>query len=327
MTKKLFDINPALAGVFGDSLRYVTSIIEETDQTYPIKPELWDNWFTFAYLAFQKFHKKIKSFASIGTGPGADAIGAHCAFPDLERIIITDINHDVVDVARGNVEIKTTGAEVVALCGNLCQPLMDAGLKADLIYGNLPNIPEAGLIIEGYRTASRYDPKKVIDEKKFGLIDTSLHEKTKDFLQESQLAFLIDARESLNEWGSVIIALGGRVPLGLFYEMAQAAGYGHCDELVAGFKRQTEPREILPGFAAAENNGVSFDFYRYRDVKNYLLSLGMKNPFTELGGDVLKKALGEFKLSAREAWNKYQRDNSFEIGHTVHMIEARKPIA
>src|SRR3989338_7768368 len=83
----------------------------ETGSTYPIKSEIWDNWFPFAYMAFRNLAKKlgdagrpIKSFATIGTGGGADALGALFAFGSLDRIILTDINENVVPIARENVE-------------------------------------------------------------------------------------------------------------------------------------------------------------------------------------------------------------------------------
>ena len=330
MTEKFTDISGALIAIYGHNPQFNKEfIVKETPQTYPIKEELWENWFPFAFLAFKKLAEKegsrIKSFAVIGTGPGADAIGALCAFKNLESIIVTDINEKVVQVAKQNVEryASSKKVEVIALCGNLCQPLQESGHKVDVIYGNLPNIPEAGLINGGYRTASRFDPANVIDKKNISKVSDSMRQRTKDYLLESQLAFLMSARESLNEGGSVIPSIGGRVPYELLKDLAEGAGY-KFSELIAGFKKQTEPWEVIPGYAEAERCGIKFDFYRYDDAVRYLSSKGIKEPFTNLRGDILKIMLHPYVISAKEAFEMYKQEKNFNIGHTVHMIRAQK---
>ena len=73
-------------------------VYELKDLTYPIKTDdYWKNWFMFAFSAFRKIaaeggaNHKIETFATIGTGPGVDAIGAMFCFNDLKKVIVTDL--------------------------------------------------------------------------------------------------------------------------------------------------------------------------------------------------------------------------------------------
>lgn len=120
-------------------------LLEEAPYTYPIKEKVWDNWLPFAYRAFSKIaqrRKNIRSFATIGCGSGADAIGAYYAFPKLETIILSDIDELVSTLARENVLRNTRSINVQALFGSLCAPLSNQDIHVDLIYENLPNIPD-----------------------------------------------------------------------------------------------------------------------------------------------------------------------------------------
>ncbi len=335
-TTTSIDINPALVEVFGSDFFYVkpngkpvTSlsasanemiyyrkiIIEESAETYPLKPDLWDNWFPFAWVAFQRLSgsAQVRSFATIGTGPGVDAIGALHAFNNLETLVLTDIDEKVVPVAKRNVERYVGVVSFVALVGSLCRPLREHDIKVDLIYENLPNIPDADDVVAGYGKASRY---------KAGSFDLS-DEQAKKYLLESHLAFLIEAKESLNQKGSVICSIGGRVPYNILRSTIESAGY-QFQELVAGLKVQTEAKEVLLGYAKAEKGNIIFGFYRYDEAVRFLESTGMKRPFIELQGDKLKELLEPYRISANEALVLYQKDQSYKIGHTVHMIRAVK---
>ncbi len=289
-------------------------LIEEAPFTYSIKDEIWDNWFPFAYIAFQRLNQeKVKSFATIGTGSGADAVGALHTFVNLDTLVLTDVDERVVPIARGNVERYARDVNVVALTGSLCQPLREHGVKVDVIYENLPNVQDAEEIINGYRRASRYVA---------GSFDVN-DEQARAYLLESHLASLIEAKESLNLNGSVICSIGGRVPYDRLISLVESTGY-RFQELVAGFKVQTEPEEVLPGYAEAERGDVAFDFYKYDDAVEFLRSRGMKKPFIDLQGNELKELLTPFRISAKEALELYQQDKSYKIGHTVHMIRATK---
>jgi len=319
MVTKQYDI----AGILG-ALGIVTEkpiIITETSDTYPIKADIWNNWFPFAYLAFQRLAGKqnVASFAAIGTGNGADAIGAMNIFGrDLETIIFTDISNAALEVSEQNVRKYSAGKKVIALNGFLCRPLIQRGIKVDLIYENLPNIPDGEEISGGYKQASLYNPS---------LLPAASDKRVRDYFLESHHSLLKQSKHAMNSGGSVICSIGGRVPNSLLKEMVEGLGYKY-EESVAGFKRQTEPWEVLPGYAKAEENGVEFDFYKYGEAVSCLRSLGIKNPFVGLSGDRLKDLLAPFRISAMEALNLYGQNPDYAIGHTVHMIRAinNKPI-
>lgn len=283
--------------------------VRETSFTYPLKKNVWDNWLPFAFIAFGKLGKEVKTFATIGTGCGADAIGAHYAFPKLEVVVVTDIDERVVPVAAENV--KRYEKNCIGLTGSLCEPLRKHGITVDVIYENLPNIPDAEAIVNGYKRSSRY---------RAGSFEVHDHV-IKAFLLESHFATLIEAKESLNDGGSVICSVGGRVPYVLLRRMVESAGYEFRD-LVSGLKVQTEPEEVLSGYAEAEKGDVTFDFYKMDEATKSLEHQGLKKPFIELPGHQLKELLVSFRISAKEALKLYRQDPSYNIGHVVHMIGA-----
>ncbi|MDO8481121.1 MAG: hypothetical protein Q7S65_04885 [Nanoarchaeota archaeon] len=285
--------------------------VRQTEKTYPVKPEVWDNWFPFAYLAFRK-EQDVRSFASIGAGVGADAIGALHAFPSLERVVVTDLDSNIVAVAEENVRKYASGVEIIALVGSLCAPLRERGFRVDLLYENLPNIPNGGNLEKGYRRASRYEKGQ------FGVGN----ELARVYLLESHLALLQDAKDRLTERGRAICSIGGRVPLALIQEIVEREGFAYR-ELVAGFRLQTESEEVLPGYASAEK-GITFDFYPYREARALLEKEGMCEPFVERTGEELKRLLEPVRISAKEALARYERDKGYRVGHVVLMIEAAK---
>ncbi|MBI2655247.1 hypothetical protein HYX06_02370 [Candidatus Woesearchaeota archaeon] len=290
-------------------------IVNETEDTYPIKADTWDNWFPFAYLAFQEIARSqtVSSFAAIGTGNGADALGAINIFGrDLETIIITDVGNAALQVSDQNVRRYSKGKKVFALNGSLCQPLIQRGIKVDLIYENLPNIPDGEDVSSGYRQASVYNPS---------LLPAVPDKLVRDYLLESHYSLLKESKHALNHGGSVICSIGGRVPNSVLRGMVERLGYKY-EELITGFKRQTEPLEVLPGYAKAEKDGIEFDFYKYDEAISCLQSHGIKNPFIERSSDELKDLLAPFRISAREALQLYEQNPNYVIGHMVNMVRA-----
>ena len=75
---------------------------------------------------------------------------------EIETIVLTDINQAALEVSEKNLRSYSSGKKVAALNGSLCQPLIEAGITVDLIYENLPNIPDGENIITGYKQASVY---------------------------------------------------------------------------------------------------------------------------------------------------------------------------
>lgn len=75
--------------------------------------------------------------ADIGTGCGALALTLARRRPSC-NVYATDISAEALAMARQNAE--SYAAAVHIFCGNLAQPLIDRGIKLDLLMANLPYI-------------------------------------------------------------------------------------------------------------------------------------------------------------------------------------------
>lgn len=136
---------------------------------YSIKTHAPENWVWHAFKGFGLIKSQFesvgftpKTFAAIGSGSGVDAIGAARIFTGLERIVVTDVEDDVVRQAAENVRRNVSDdIEVIGLSGNVCAPLAEQGIQADVIYANLPNIPLSGTENLDYGTFYRIDQEKV----------------------------------------------------------------------------------------------------------------------------------------------------------------------
>ena len=311
-----------IAGILnaGLGLKLAESIrIKETEKTYPIKTNIWDNWSPFAFRAFKIIQKKsegesteIRSFASIGTSNGADAIGAMHAFPELEKIVLTDFSKEALQVAEENVKKHLGNRILFTRYGSLTKPLDE--LKLDLIYENLPNIPDGKNINKGYKMASRYD-KKILEH-------IEVPKEIDKHLLGVHYALLMGSKDFLTKNGSIICSIGGRVPYKLIKNMVESAGY-KCKLLVMGFKVQTEPWEIDDGYAKAELGEIKFNFYRYNKVVK-LLNLRKEKIIGEISPKVIEEKLMPYKISAKEAWEEYLKNNYSKFGHLVYIIRAMK---
>jgi len=91
----------------------------------------------------------------VGTGPGIDAIGAKTIL-DPKVTVMTDVHPNVVPLAAENFRRFHPDAKHTALLGNLCEPLRQQGILADVIYANLPNIPadDEQEILQGTHSAT-----------------------------------------------------------------------------------------------------------------------------------------------------------------------------
>jgi methylase of polypeptide subunit release factors len=293
-----------------------------TSSTYEYAPKPEDNWLYPAFRAFQNLKatdklKWVHTFASVGTGPGLDGVGASFIFHPA-HIFLSDENPDVLPIARYNAlsNVADKRTQVTVAEGDLCAPLRDAGIRPDLIYANLPLLPA--------------DPKTLRTDMRSSTFASS--EKCKDvpeIYRQFRLAmmylFLNDARSSLNENGSVAINLGGRVPVELIRRMFAECGYRY-HELLTMLKVQSQPDEVLPQFSKAEQElGIEFDFYRMNEETAG--SLASYAELYRLFGKIMnahqmkEDALKDFRVSATEALELHNRGE--QIGHVVQMIEGR----
>lgn len=315
MVTKLTDISKIIRASGVNVERPI--VVQETDETYPIKPDIEDNWILFQYLADLRLarQQKVKSAAFVGTGGGSDAIGAIYIFGnDLETIAITDTRKSVLEISRENVARYAGNRTLLTFTGSLCEPFGEDDLF-DLIHENLPNIQDGGDLDTGIRQASFYDPEQVSHVR---ITD----QRVKDYLLELHYTFLVEAKRRLNPDGSAICSIGGRFPIEFLREMVELLGYGY--EELAGYKVQSEQDEVLKGFVRTEG-GRKSDFYMHKEAVRFLKDrLAMKPPYIGLAGQELKESLRPFLISGEEAYREYQKNPDFVVGHTVHMVRAIK---
>ncbi len=302
--------------------------IRETEHTYPIKDEPWANWYNFWLRASYKLRihlaqegKTAKSFAATGTSNGIDALVANLTFREIERIVLIDLDERVVPIAEENVRRFFKTKEIMAFAGSLVEPLIQRRINVDVVYANLPILPNGGDLTQGCRRSSRYEKGLFAGAKTEDWI--------KKYLLEVYYVLLVQAKGVLNHGGSVICAIGGRIPYSVIEKVIEEAGF-KAEELLTGFKVQTEPWEVFSGFADAEKDGVTFDFYRYDEavaaLRSYRLESGrnLDEPFIELDKEELRKIIEPYKITAKQVHKMYLRNNYAKIGHVVHMVRAVK---
>lgn len=300
-------------------------VIATNEHMYPIKTDIEDNWLFYAFFGFKRLNRHLiqegktpKKVAIIGTGNGLDALGSYFIIDGIKELLITDIDPRVMGVSAENIEknipTDTFKPHVRPFVGDLCKPIAHKKLKADLVYGNLPNLPsDCEDIMEGHNLSSLY---------KRGDRNEAFPSYIRDYLLEMQMLFLDSAKSILNSGGSVLPMIGGRVPYELFPRMFAAAGLDF-KELCSGFKKQTEPDVVIAEYANAERDGIEFSFYPYDEAKRHLEKLGIANPTSQINGRELSTALAAFKISAKEALCLFMK--GLDVGHTVHFFRGIMP--
>ncbi len=278
-----------------------------------------DSWLYLAFRAFQNYgsvhpvywRKEVKTFATIGTGSGVDAIGAH-AILQPEKIVLADIHPEVIPVAEQNVKTNLSGeahSEIVALPGNLCEPLVERGITADLIYANLPNIPSGERVLGERRSATFFEERAAYCPAVF-----------EEHLLKLQYLFLESAKKALSLGGVVIAAIGARVPGKILERLFKETGYHGVHVLARTLKRQSEPEHVLRGYAEAEKRGVEFDFYRYAEASERWKSIERAGVSVQEAKEELKK----HRVSASEAWKLYSSGAIADLGIIACAVYGKK---
>ncbi|MDR3437414.1 hypothetical protein [Telmatospirillum sp.] len=202
-----------------------TLSIEVTARSFPpYLDDLRADWVAsvavpaFRIVKGQRGVGAVRSFCSIGTGTGLDALGAVEVFgPTL--VGITDVHDEVVAAAAANIRdnLRDVGSvTVIAGTGDLLSPLAPDHPRFDVIYENLPNVPlDESAPLEKDRTSSNFFPSR----------RESVPEKVKTNLLTLHYVALLQAKDFLAAGGVVLSMLGGRVPLQSFLDMSGLAGY------------------------------------------------------------------------------------------------------
>jgi methylase of polypeptide subunit release factors len=277
-------------------------LVRYSDRAYALQPEAAANWVWHAFRGFARLkHKRPRVFASIGSGTGVDAIGAARIFEDLERIIVTDVEQAIVEQAVDNVRRNVRpDIEVIGLCGDVCTPLLKSGMRADIIYANLPNIPAH----EPRSHGTFYRPQTASESS--GDLG--------DYLLGLQHRFLVSAKHALSPEGEVAFMIGGRFPLCVLDTLQVSTAF-ELREIVSALKVQTEAECVTAGYAERERDSVRFEFYDYERASTLL------GPGAPDSGAALKARLAAAMTSATEALAIVR--NGGRVGHTLHMLAGR----
>jgi SAM-dependent methyltransferase len=282
-------------------------VLEVTDETYSLKLRPEENWVWFAFRSFARVADSrpglIKTFASIGCGVGIDAIGAAKIFPGLRHIVVADIDRDTVELACRNVRRNISESiRVDCLVGDVCYPLVDKDLAADVIYANLPTLPVPGGLGCAVDHRSFYDASK----------DENVPKIIAAYFLSLQVDLLLSARRVLTNDGCIILMLGGRFPKEALVELGAFTGF-QFEELVSCLKPQSEVELALSTYSALEGD-VEFDFYIYNQVSERLANS------TGAADSDLKELLRPYRVSATEAYSAYRMGHN--IGHILYALKA-----
>lgn len=252
----LVDVTPAYGHLpcFHDLRPLLVKTNAHTYITTSAAPDPMDaTWLALALEGMEKLCQGrrpcIRDVAVIGTGGGLDAIGISHIFGP-ERLIASDIHPRALDAARWNIEryaCRKTRYQV--LRSDLFRDFPE-GCRFDLVYENLPNVPDGTDLLDGIRAASCYSPEAYSSDPIADRYLLTLHH-----------GCLVEAREHLRPGGWIVSMIGGRVPWSVIDGVFARAGFS-ATVLHFGLKRQTEPRVVLGGYARAEQDGSPpFTFY------------------------------------------------------------------
>lgn len=131
----------------GEPIAYILGTVGFYDREFFVTPDVLiprpetEHLIELA-LAYIKTHPDC-TLADIGTGSGVIAVTLAARTPGLRGYAI-DISPNALDVAKRNAGRYHLQA-ITFMQGDLCQPLIDAGIQVDLLTANLPYIASEDL--------------------------------------------------------------------------------------------------------------------------------------------------------------------------------------
>ncbi|MDR2788911.1 MAG: hypothetical protein LBD06_11310 [Candidatus Accumulibacter sp.] len=258
-------------------------------------------------------HAPVRAFASIGTGAGVDIL-AGIELLGASVVGATDIFPDITDAADWNIRQNLSPdhpVDVHVAPGDLLSPLAGRGLRFDVIYENLPNIPlsDAGSLEEKRKSSSFVPPRA---------------ERVPPFADHWMLALhyvaLAQALDFLNPGGFVISTLGGRIPLDILQRLALEAGL-KPSFLNYSWKAQAEGEDVLPSYTDLEARGFGPFHYYPVDVLEKVFD-GVSPRESGLRAFEIERELQPHRVTAAQAWQDYQQGH--RVGHTVAVLKSSR---
>lgn len=255
--------------------------------------------------------------AVIGTGNGLDVVGIS-RIVNPRSIFASDIHPKALQAARWNIANHVAEHCRVTVIESDLFDAYPPGTTFDLIYENLPNIPDDHDLLDGVRSASCYAPRAQEAASEWDRHLLTLHHEC-----------LLQARGHLHASGWIVAVIGGRIPLEVILGMFRAAGYR---PVVAAFslKIQSEADVVVPAYAEAERaTGISFAYYHPLDAC-IAIAREMPQPSQlearETHAAALTDRLRAHRISAQEASRRTEAGDV--VCHTAYVIAAqRAPLA
>jgi hypothetical protein len=251
--------------------------------------------------------------AVVGTGNGLDVVGiSRIVRP--RTVVASDIHPRALEAARWNIANYVAEKCRVAVLQSDLFDNYPPGAVFDLIYENLPNIPDGKELFEGIRSASCFEPRPPRTPTIYDRHLLTLHHD-----------YLLQARSRLHPNGWTVCVIGGRVPAHVIDRLFRDTGYRPT---VAGFglKIQSEADVVLPAYAAAEREtGLTFAYYH--PIESCLTVLGdLPQPadLTARGeyARQLTERLDPHRISSTEAARRHAAGEA--VCHTVYVIAAQR---
>jgi hypothetical protein len=251
------------------------------------------------------------SFCTIGTGCGLDALAA-VEILGARRIGLTDVHDGVVSTASANVANNVNtgfGVTLEAGCGDLLQPLERYEPRYDVIYENLPNVPadSPSKASDGRNSSTHLPPRA-----------EKIPELVKSHLLDLHYLALVQARSFLENKGSVISTLGGRVPLEVFIEMGDIAGYS-SSILTYSWKVQAVAESVIIGHAEKQKEGYGPFFFYDADLLERIFGSVDINDSGPRAFEIERDLL-PYRLDAPSAFEAFRK--GMRIGHTVAVLKS-----
>lgn len=282
-----------------------------------------NDWTILAFRAFKYLMNnssgEIKNICIIGTGSGLDAIGAIEIFSP-KNILITDFPEEIVVKAKNNIQSNMRygyDLEIKSISSLFFNNPLFNGSKYDLIYENLPNLPEELKTL--FSDSDQPDNASFIPGYK--QVVGEVPPEYANALLSSHYILLKQAKEHLSKDGSIISSIGGRVSFDLIEKMFAELGYGY-EILVYDIKKQNEADTNLPAYSQwAKKSETNFNFYLFDTVIKQLDELkigydkysGYKDNRKEVT-EILEKC----SLPAAQALDEFK--NGKTIGHEVYLF-------
>ena len=287
-------------------------IIQEELGSYVYDQNPKNNWVYAAIRGFQELKRKIDSegkkcttFCSAGVGPGIDLVGAHYVL-DPEFFTYTDVSRDAIAMAGVNLRNNVAPGRFSGANGLHTNLLEGAINNMDVIYANIPNIPANEVQTEHSMAPATFVSKDAIQ---------GAPKVLDDYLLAHQWHLLSQAKEKLSPGGSVVIALGGRIPYEYIEQMFSELGY-RMEGLFSTVKMQTQPADVISGYAQAENaNNIDFTFY---DMEKLVSAFPDEDAREGAAQNTESERYRPFALTATQALEMHKKGKP--IGHLVYIL-------